>query len=78
MSQDGKLDAANTIVGELTDALAVSPTIADKVRFAVVDFSDDSQVVLPLCDLVHGVPSRGRSRCAAGRPTWPPSGCCAR
>jgi uncharacterized protein YegL len=52
MSQDGKLDAANTIVDDLTDALAAQPTVADKVRFAVIDFSDDSHVVLPLCDLV--------------------------
>lgn len=52
MSEDGKLGAANTIVGELTDALAVSPTVADKVRFSLLDFSDDSTVVLPLCDLV--------------------------
>ena len=51
MSQDGKLDSANQILDELTEALAKQPVIADKVRFGVIDFSDDSQVVLPLCDL---------------------------
>jgi uncharacterized protein YegL len=51
MSEDGKLDAANSIVRELKNALAEHPVIADKVRFSVIDFSDDSNVVLPLCDL---------------------------
>jgi uncharacterized protein YegL len=51
MSLDGKIDSANTIVGELTTALANNPVIADKVRFSVIDFSDDAQVVMPLCDL---------------------------
>lgn len=51
MTETGKMDSANTIVEELANALAVNPIIADKVRFSVIDFSDDSQVVLPLCDL---------------------------
>jgi uncharacterized protein YegL len=51
MSEEGKMTSANTIVDELRNALAENPVIADKVRFSVVDFSDDSQVVLPLCDL---------------------------
>lgn len=51
MTEDGKLEAANTIVKELRNALAEHPVIADKVRFGVIDFSDDSQVVVPLCDL---------------------------
>ena len=51
MSEEGKMDSANRIVDELRSALAENPVIADKVRFSVIDFSDDSQVVLPLCDL---------------------------
>lgn len=51
MADDNKLDSANTIVSQLSNALAENPVIADKVRFSVIDFSDDSQVVLPLCDL---------------------------
>jgi uncharacterized protein YegL len=51
MSEDGKMSSANGIVDELRNALAEHPVIADKVRFSVIDFSDDSQVVLPLCDL---------------------------
>jgi uncharacterized protein YegL len=51
MTEDGKIDAANTIVKELRNALAEHPVIADKVRFGVIDFSDESQVVIPLCDL---------------------------
>jgi uncharacterized protein YegL len=51
MSQEGKIDSANGIIDELTTALAEQPVIADKVRFAVIDFSDDAQVQLPLCDL---------------------------
>jgi uncharacterized protein YegL len=51
MSEDGKLDSANGIVEQLTEALAKQPVIADKVRFGLIDFSDDAHVVLPLCDL---------------------------
>jgi uncharacterized protein YegL len=51
MIEGGKIDDANGIVKELSNALAENPVIADKVRFGVIDFSDDSQVVLPLCDL---------------------------
>ncbi len=51
MTEDGKMDSANTIVGGLKGALIENPVIADKVRFGVIDFSDDAQVILPLCDL---------------------------
>lgn len=51
MTEENKMDSANSIVDELRNALAENPVIADKVRFSVIDFSDDSQVVLPLCDL---------------------------
>lgn len=51
MKTDGKIDAANGIIPSLQTALLNSPTIADKVRFSLIDFSDDAQVQLPLCDL---------------------------
>jgi uncharacterized protein YegL len=51
MSEEGKMDAANAIVRELRNALAEHPVVADKVRFGVIDFSEDSRVVVPLCDL---------------------------
>jgi uncharacterized protein YegL len=46
-----KLDMANTILPEVADALAKNPILNDKVRFGMVDFSDDARVVLPLCDV---------------------------
>jgi uncharacterized protein YegL len=46
-----KLDQANQILPEITDALAVNPILNDKVRFGMADFSDDARMVLPLCDL---------------------------
>ncbi len=51
MTQDGKIDAANGITRELRNALAEHPVIADKVRFSVIDFSDEAQVLFPLGDL---------------------------
>lgn len=46
-----KLVAANGILPELAGALAKNPILSDKIRFGVIDFSDDAQVILPLCDL---------------------------
>src|SRR5262245_66224432 len=44
-----KLDAANRVVPEVADALAKNPILEDKIRFGLIDFSDDARVVLPLC-----------------------------
>jgi uncharacterized protein YegL len=52
MSEAGKLDQVNQIMPTLTDALAANPIICDKVRFGVIDFSEDARLVLPLCDLL--------------------------
>ncbi|GAA1740411.1 vWA domain-containing protein [Luedemannella helvata] len=46
-----KLDMANNILPEVADALAKNPILNDKVRFGMIDFSDDARVVLPLCDV---------------------------
>jgi uncharacterized protein YegL len=45
--------AANTIVASVKDALVDNPLLIDKVRFAMVDFSDDAQTVIPLCNLAQ-------------------------
>lgn len=46
-----KLSQANLILPEVADALAKNPILNDKIRFGVIDFSDDARVVLPLCDV---------------------------
>lgn len=46
------LDALNTVVHSLKDALDESPILSDKIRFALVDFSDDARTQIPLCDLM--------------------------
>ncbi|WP_328645145.1 VWA domain-containing protein [Amycolatopsis sp. NBC_00348] len=50
--QGEKLESANKIMPKVLDALAEAPILSDKVRFAVLDFADDAQVRLPLCDLL--------------------------
>ena len=47
-----KLDSANRMLPSIVDALAKNPILSDKVRFGIIDFSDDAQVRLPLCDLL--------------------------
>ncbi|MEV4140711.1 VWA domain-containing protein [Dactylosporangium sp. NPDC049742] len=50
--QGSKLDSANRMLPAIVDALAENPILSDKVRFGLIDFSDDAQVRLPLCDLL--------------------------
>jgi uncharacterized protein YegL len=50
--QGRKLQAANDVLPKVVDALAKNPILSDKVRFALLDFSDDAKVQLPLCDLL--------------------------
>lgn len=53
-SMDGpSIEAANEIVPKLLEALERNPILSDKVRFGLVDFSDDARVQLPLCDLLE-------------------------
>jgi uncharacterized protein YegL len=66
------LDQLNKLVLELKDALDENPILGDKVRFALVDFSDDAQTQIPLCDLMkvdtHAIPvlqARGGTSFAA-------------
>ena len=66
-----KLEQANKIVPSVVDALAQNPILSDKVRFSVIDFADDAQVRLPLCDLLDenlvlpAMEVRGRTSYAA-------------
>jgi uncharacterized protein YegL len=52
MVQSGALDEVNKILPALVEALERNPIICDKIRFSALDFSDDSRVVLPLCNLL--------------------------
>ncbi|MGQ0631645.1 MAG: vWA domain-containing protein [Sporichthyaceae bacterium] len=49
---EAPLSAGNKIVRAVKEALDVAPILADKVRFSLLDFSDDAQVVIPMCDLM--------------------------
>lgn len=51
--EGSKLDAANQMMPAVLDALAQAPILSDKVRFSVIDFSNDAQVRLPLSDLLE-------------------------
>lgn len=59
--ESGALEEANKILPSLVQALEKDPIICDKVRFGVIDFSDDARVALPLCDLLEqtSLPARG-------------------
>ncbi|MEV6829502.1 VWA domain-containing protein [Amycolatopsis sp. NPDC051102] len=48
-----KIDSANRIIRQVQDALATDPILADKVRIGLLDFADDAQVQLPLCDILE-------------------------
>jgi uncharacterized protein YegL len=52
MGQNDWIHQCNEILPALVEALEKDPIICDKVRFSVVDFSDDARLVLPLCDLL--------------------------
>lgn len=46
------LDTLNTVVPAIKDALDESPILSDKIRFSLMDFSDDARTQIPLCDLL--------------------------
>ncbi|MFG2047375.1 VWA domain-containing protein [Micromonospora sp. NPDC048935] len=46
-----KLDAAREILPAVANTLAKNPILNDKVRFSLIDFADEAQVLVPLCDL---------------------------
>jgi len=51
MAQDGKIDTLNGLLPQLRDELVRNPVVGDMVRFGLIDFSDDANVVLPLTDV---------------------------
>ena len=54
MMEGDRLASANRMMTSVLDALSKAPILGDKVRFALIDFSGDAQVRLPLCDLLGG------------------------
>lgn len=54
MTEGDRLPSATRIMTSVLDALSKAPILSDKVRFALIDFSGDAQVRLPLCDLLSG------------------------
>lgn len=58
-SMDGKpIEAMNSALPDLHNEIAHNPVVADKTRFAIIGFSDDAEVLLPLSDLseLHNLP----------------------
>lgn len=50
---EAPLVAGNKIVRAVKETLDEAPILADKVRFSLLDFSDDAQVIIPMCDLMR-------------------------
>lgn len=50
-SMAGGIDDMNDGLAKLHAEIANNPVVADKTRFAVIGFSDDAEVLLPLSDL---------------------------
>lgn len=48
---ESALAAANKMAMAVKDALDEAPLLKDKVRFSLIDFSDDARIQIPLCDL---------------------------
>jgi len=48
MSLEGKVEAANHIVPAIIDALAQDRVASTRVRFGLIEFSDDARILLPL------------------------------
>jgi uncharacterized protein YegL len=46
------LASVNGIVPALRDAIESNPILKDKVRFSLIDFSDDARTQIPLCDIM--------------------------
>ena len=48
MSSNGGIDAINSALPELHEKIASNPLVNDKARIALIAFSDDAEVLLPL------------------------------
>ena len=49
-SMEPVIATLNSALFRIRDALIMEPVLSDKVRFGVIDFADDAQVVVPLSD----------------------------
>jgi uncharacterized protein YegL len=49
---ESPLDSLNETVVAVKDALDENPILGDKIRFSLIDFSDDARTQIPLCDLM--------------------------
>ncbi|MGY1829013.1 VWA domain-containing protein [Geodermatophilus sp. SYSU D01180] len=52
-SMEPDIAALNSALFRIRDALVMEPVLSDKVRFGVIDFSDDARVVVPLSDFAE-------------------------
>lgn len=46
-----KIQSANLILPQVRDSIAKNPILSDKVRIALLEFSDVAKVRMPLCDI---------------------------
>jgi uncharacterized protein YegL len=46
------LDNLNKVILSVKDALDSDPILSDKIRFSLIDFSDEARTQIPLCDLM--------------------------
>ena len=53
--EGSKLDACNTALPEIHNAIASDPIVNDKVRIGVISFSDSAEVLLPLSKMTDVV-----------------------
>jgi uncharacterized protein YegL len=64
MSEDGKIQAVYDLIPKVRDACEADPQINKKVRFALIEFSNEATVLIPMCqgsDLVN-VPLKAGGR----------------
>lgn len=52
MTIGDRMKSVHEIMPRVVDAIAQNPIISDKVRFGLIDFSEDARVQLPLCDVL--------------------------
>lgn len=49
MGENGGIEQVNAAFPELHSTLAADPLVVDKCRLSIIAFSDDAEVILPLC-----------------------------
>jgi uncharacterized protein YegL len=69
MLDNNKLEAAQKILPTVVEAIAAEPILSDKVRIGLIDFSDQAEVRMPLCDLLEVIDKTGFPVLSARRAT---------